>query len=183
MDAGAQGIDIGLATTPMLYFAAHTLCDSGIQVTGSHNPKDHNGFKMVLQGRAIYGDDIQSLRQTIESESWQPQSGGSVQTADVLPAYRQHIVSDIRLARPLKIVVDRQRRGRRFGPRHLPRHRLRSHRTIQRRRWQLSNHHPDPSKLETSKTSGASCARPMRNWGWPSTATAVAWASSPRTAM
>ena len=56
--AGVEVIDIGLATTPMLYFAAHTLCSSGIQVTGSHNPRDDNGFKMVLAGRAIYGDDI-----------------------------------------------------------------------------------------------------------------------------
>ena len=56
--AGVQVIDIGLATTPMLYFAAHTLCSSGIQVTGSHNPRDDNGFKMVLGGRAIYGDEI-----------------------------------------------------------------------------------------------------------------------------
>ncbi len=106
VDAGAQVIDIGLSTTPMLYFAAHTLCDSGIQVTGSHNPKDHNGFKMVLQGRAIYGDDIQALRQVIESESWQLQPGGGVQTADILPAYRDRIVGDIRVARPMKIVVD-----------------------------------------------------------------------------
>ena len=62
LDAGVQVIDIGMVTTPMLYFAAHTLCDSGIQVTGSHNPKDHNGFKMVLQGRAIHGEEIQALR-------------------------------------------------------------------------------------------------------------------------
>jgi phosphomannomutase len=51
--AGIEVVDIGLSTTPMLYFAAHTACQSGIQVTGSHNPKDYNGFKMVLGGRAI----------------------------------------------------------------------------------------------------------------------------------
>ncbi|MBP7302905.1 MAG: phosphomannomutase/phosphoglucomutase, partial [Brachymonas sp.] len=67
VEAGVQVIDVGMVTTPMLYFAAHTLCDSGIQVTGSHNPKDHNGFKMVLQGRAIYGDEIQALGQTMET--------------------------------------------------------------------------------------------------------------------
>lgn len=67
--AGVDVIDIGLATTPMLYFAAATLCTSGIQVTGSHNPRDYNGFKMVLAGRAIYGDDIQALRKTMEAES------------------------------------------------------------------------------------------------------------------
>ena len=56
--AGIEVIDVGMVTTPMLYFAASTLCTSGIQVTGSHNPKDYNGFKMVLAGRAIDGDDI-----------------------------------------------------------------------------------------------------------------------------
>ncbi len=104
--AGVQVIDIGLATTPMLYFAAHTLCSSGIQVTGSHNPRDDNGFKMVLGGRAIYGDEIQQLRRIIEAESWQRRAGGSVRTHDVLPAYRERIVGDIRLARPMKLVVD-----------------------------------------------------------------------------
>ncbi|QTD46644.1 phosphomannomutase/phosphoglucomutase [Ottowia testudinis] len=104
--SGVEVIDIGLATTPMLYFAAHTLCTSGIQVTGSHNPRDDNGFKMVLAGRAIYGDDIQALRQMIEQDSGQRREGGSVRAHDVLPAYRERIVGDIQLARPMKIVVD-----------------------------------------------------------------------------
>ena len=104
--AGVEVIDIGMGTTPMLYFAASTLCSSGIQVTGSHNPRDDNGFKMVLAGRAIYGDDIQRLRQTMQAETWQRRPGGSVRTHDVLPAYRERIVGDIRLARPMKIVVD-----------------------------------------------------------------------------
>jgi phosphomannomutase len=68
VEAGIEVIDVGLVTTPMLYFAASTLCTSGIQVTGSHNPKDYNGFKMVLNGRAIYGDEIQALRRTMEAE-------------------------------------------------------------------------------------------------------------------
>ena len=59
--AGVEVIDLGMCTTPMLYFAAHTVCASGIMVTGSHNPKDYNGFKMVMAGRAIYGDEIQAL--------------------------------------------------------------------------------------------------------------------------
>jgi phosphomannomutase len=106
VEVGVQVIDIGLCTTPMLYFAASTLCASGIQVTGSHNPKDYNGFKMVLAGRAIYGDEIQALRRSIEAETWQPKPGGGVRQTDVLPAYRDRIVSDVRLARPIKIVVD-----------------------------------------------------------------------------
>ncbi|RRD66390.1 phosphomannomutase/phosphoglucomutase [Comamonadaceae bacterium OH2310_COT-174] len=99
---GIEVIDIGQCTTPMLYFAASTLCQSGIQVTGSHNPRDDNGFKMVLAGRAIYGDDIQALRRIIEEESWQLKEGGSVRQADVLPAYRERIVGDVRLARPVQ---------------------------------------------------------------------------------
>src|SRR6185436_21097850 len=59
--SGVDVIDVGMVTTPMLYFAANTLCTSGIQVTGSHNPKDYNGFKMVMAGRAIYGEEIQAL--------------------------------------------------------------------------------------------------------------------------
>ena len=103
---GIEVIDIGMATTPMLYFAASTVCSSGIQVTGSHNPRDYNGFKMVMGGRAIYGEDIQALRRMMDAESWKLQDGGSVRQHDVLQAYTERIVSDIRLARPLKIVVD-----------------------------------------------------------------------------
>ena len=104
--AGVQVIDIGLATTPMLYFAAHTVCQSGIQVTGSHNPKDYNGFKMVLAGRAIYGEEIQALRAIMETETWQLRAGGGLTTRDLLADYTQRIVGDIRLARPMKIVID-----------------------------------------------------------------------------
>ena len=104
--AGVRVIDVGVCTTPMLYFAAHTLCASGIQITGSHNPKDYNGFKMVMGGRAIYGDEIQALRRTMEAESWQLKDGGSVEQADVLTAYTQRIVGDVKLRRPMKIVVD-----------------------------------------------------------------------------
>ncbi len=104
--AGIDVMDVGLVTTPMLYYAAHTLCRSGIQVTGSHNPKDYNGFKMVLAGRAIYGEDIQALRRTIEAESWQLRPGGSIRTARVDDDYAARIVGDVKLARPMKIVVD-----------------------------------------------------------------------------
>ena len=104
--AGIQVIDVGMVTTPMLYFAAHTLCRSGIQVTGSHNPKDYNGFKMVLGGRAIYGDEIQGLRRTMEAESWSLTAGGSVRQVNIEADYQARIVGDIKLARPFKIVVD-----------------------------------------------------------------------------
>ena len=104
--AGVQVLDVGMCTTPMLYFAANTLCASGIQVTGSHNPKDYNGFKMVLAGRAIYGDEILALRQMMQDESWTLQPGGSVRVVDVTADYRARIVQGIHLARPMKIVID-----------------------------------------------------------------------------
>ncbi len=103
---GLEVIDVGRVTTPMLYFAATTLCTSGIQVTGSHNPRDYNGFKMVMGGRAIYGDDIQAIRTMMENETWKIQSGGSLRQVDVTSAYSARIVSGIALARPLKVVVD-----------------------------------------------------------------------------
>ncbi len=105
-EAGIEVIDVGLVTTPLLYFAANTLCESGIQVTGSHNPKDYNGFKMVMGGRAIYGDEIQALRQMMESETWALQAGGSVRNINLEAPYRDRIASDIHLKRPMKIVVD-----------------------------------------------------------------------------
>lgn len=105
--SGVNVIDVGMVTTPMLYYAANTLATSGIQVTGSHNPKDYNGFKMVLAGRAIYGEDIQALRRLIESEGWaHPAQGGTISRVDVEKDYRDRIVSDIKLERPLKIVID-----------------------------------------------------------------------------
>ena len=106
VDEGLRVIDVGMVTTPMLYFAAHTLCRSGIQVTGSHNPKHHNGFKMVLAGRAIYGDEIQALRQAMDAGHAEPQPGGRLEVHDVQPDYVQRIVADVRLARPLKVVID-----------------------------------------------------------------------------
>ena len=106
---GLDVVDLGAVTTPMLYYVAATRgahgCTSGVQITGSHNPKDYNGFKMVLAGRAIYGDDIQGLRQRMEAEDYVRAAGRSA-TMDILAEYRQRIVGDCKLARPMKIVVD-----------------------------------------------------------------------------
>jgi len=106
---GLDVVDLGAVTTPMLYYVAATRgahgCRSGIQVTGSHNPKDYNGFKMVLAGRAIYGDDIQRLRERIEAERY-AQGQGRIGRMDILAEYSHRIASDAKLARPMKIVVD-----------------------------------------------------------------------------
>jgi phosphomannomutase len=106
--SGVDVIDIGLATTPMLYFATSTVCASGIQVTGSHNPKDYNGFKMVMAGRAIYGEEIQALRRRMEAgrDAGSAAKPGQVRNLNLLAPYRDRIVGDVKLARPMKIVVD-----------------------------------------------------------------------------
>ncbi|WP_088280678.1 phosphomannomutase/phosphoglucomutase [Ideonella sp. A 288] len=106
---GLDVVDLGAVTTPMLYYVAATRgkhgCRSGIQVTGSHNPKDYNGFKMVLGGRAIYGDDIQRLRQRMEDEDY-TSARGRIAAMDIVPEYAHRITSDCRLSRPMKVVVD-----------------------------------------------------------------------------
>ena len=160
---GIEVIDVGTVTTPMLYFAAHTQCRSGIQVTGSHNPKDYNGFKMVMGGRSIHGDEIQALRRMMEAESWLPKAGGSVRSVDVLLAYTARIVSDIKLARPMKIVVDS---GNGIAGASAP-DILRAIgceviELFSEVDGNFPNHHPDPSKpenlldlIDALKTSGA----------------------------
>jgi len=106
---GLSVVDIGAVTTPMLYYVAATRaqhgCSSGIQVTGSHNPKDYNGFKMVMAGRAIYGDDIQKLKARIQTETYTVGKGRSA-TMDIGAEYSHRITSDCKLKRPMKIVVD-----------------------------------------------------------------------------
>jgi len=149
VEGGMQVIDIGLATTPMLYFAASTLARSGIQVTGSHNPRDYNGFKMVLAGKAIYGDEIQSLRHTMEQESWTLRAGGASRPVDVLAAYQERIVGDIRLARPLRVVVDSGNGvAGASAPGILRALGCEVHELYSAVDGNFPNHHPDPSKPE-----------------------------------
>jgi len=104
--AGVDVIDLGVLATPMLYFGTQVLdANSGIMVTGSHNPPDYNGFKMVLAGEAIYGDTIQSLYKTIVDGQF-AEGKGSYRTHDITDEYLQRIVGDAKLARPMKIAVD-----------------------------------------------------------------------------
>ncbi len=107
LDGGLDVVDVGMVSTPMLSFAAGTLARSGIQVTASHNPRDHNGFKLTLAGRTVHGEALQQLRRRIEAGDLPAAArAGRLQHADVLPAYLQRIVGDVRLARPLTIVLD-----------------------------------------------------------------------------
>jgi phosphomannomutase len=163
---GLDVVDLGAVTTPMLYYVAATRgahgCSSGIQVTGSHNPKDSNGFKMVLAGRAIHGEEILALRRRMEAEDYAEASGRSA-PMDVRAEYAARIVGDVRLARRMKIVVDS---GNGIPGASAPGI-LRAigcdvHELYSEVDGDFPNHHPDPSKpenlaelIETVRTTGA----------------------------
>ena len=105
---GVHVIDIGVAATPMVYFAAHHFnVGSAIMVTGSHNPPDYNGIKMVLQGETLALDAIQVLKRRIEADDFSLSAvTGSYETREIADAYIARIVGDVKLSRPMKIVMD-----------------------------------------------------------------------------
>ncbi len=149
---GLDVVDLGPVTTPMLYYVAATRsqhgCRSGIQVTGSHNPKDYNGFKMVLAGRAIYGEDIQALRRRIEAED-DVRGRGRIGHMDIGTEYSHRIVSDCTLARPMKIVVDSGNGiAGASAPGILRRLGCEVVELYSEVDGDFPNHHPDPSKPE-----------------------------------
>ena len=104
--AGCDVVDVGMVPTPVLYFAAHHLgTRSGIMVTGSHNPPEYNGLKMVMADQAIAGAAIQGLRARIEAGDF-ASGQGAYTTADVRADYLSRIVGDVKLTRPIDLVVD-----------------------------------------------------------------------------
>ncbi|HYX65132.1 MAG TPA: phosphomannomutase/phosphoglucomutase [Burkholderiales bacterium] len=104
--AGADVIDIGMGPTPLAYFAAHHLgCGSCVAVSGSHNPPEYNGLKMVVAGTTLYGDDIQALRTRIERGELKSGTGKRT-SASVLDAYVERIAGDVKLARPMRVAID-----------------------------------------------------------------------------
>ncbi|PAU55064.1 phosphomannomutase [Pseudomonas indica] len=106
LDCGCKVSDIGMVPTPVLYYAANILAGkSGVMLTGSHNPPDYNGFKIVVAGDTLANEQIQVLRQRIENNDLA--SGvGSIEQIDVLDRYFKQIRDDIAMARKLKVVVD-----------------------------------------------------------------------------
>ena len=105
--AGCDVIDIGMAPTPVVYFATHHLgTGSGIAVTGSHNPPDYNGFKIMIGGDTLSGDSIQALYVRIAENDLSEAGGGGLQSMDISPDYQSRIASDVQLERQIKIVVD-----------------------------------------------------------------------------
>jgi phosphomannomutase/phosphoglucomutase len=105
---GLDVINCGMVTTPIVYFGTYELgTGTGIALTGSHNPPNYNGLKMVLDGEALYGESIQSLRYLIESgiKVQSPRMGG-VREVNLATSYLSRIVRDVKLARPMKIAID-----------------------------------------------------------------------------
>ena len=107
VETGATAIDVGMLPTPALYYAVHHLgTDGGLQVTGSHNPPEFNGFKMVLAGDSIHGDEILELHDIITAETWRSGTGSERVDGSVLDGYARAIIGRHRLARPVKVVID-----------------------------------------------------------------------------
>jgi phosphomannomutase/phosphoglucomutase len=150
--AGGTAVDVGELPTPALYFATKTIdVDGGVQITGSHNPPEFNGFKMVLAHDAVFGDDIQRLHRLIEDDDLVTKRGGT-HTAHgaLLTAYGQAIVQrNAPLARRLKVVVDcgngvtslvAIETLRQLGAEVIP--------LFAESDGTFPNHHPDPTVLE-----------------------------------
>jgi phosphomannomutase/phosphoglucomutase len=107
VEAGGTAVDVGTLPTPALYFAVFALAtDAGLQVTGSHNPPEFNGFKMVLAGEAFHGEEILELWEIITAERWRSGRGKETSDGSVLQRYREGIISRHRLERPVRAVVD-----------------------------------------------------------------------------
>ncbi len=106
MASGRDVIDLGLVPTPLLNFAVHELnIDCGAIITGSHNPPQYNGLKLVIGGESPTTDKIQELRRRIDARQLL-QGEGSFDTREIIEDYIERIVSDIRLGQPLKVVID-----------------------------------------------------------------------------
>ncbi len=147
--AGIDVIDIGAVPTPLTYFAAHHLgVHSCVSVTGSHNPPDYNGLKMVLGGQTLHGALIQDLRRRIAEDDL-AHGAGSLSHADVRTAYVERVLSDVKLARPMKVVVDCGNGiAGGIAPQLLRRLGCELIELFCEVDGSFPNHHPDPSKPE-----------------------------------
>jgi len=147
--SGADALDIGMVPTPVTYFAAHHLgCGSCVSVTGSHNPPEYNGLKMVVEGHTLSGDEIQALRARIERGDFRA-GAGQRRGAAVLDDYVKRITGDVRLARRMRIAIDC---GNGVAGMAAPRLYRELGCEVEELYCEVDatfpNHHPDPSHLE-----------------------------------
>lgn len=146
---GTNVIDVGCVATPMTYFAAHHLKTySAVMITGSHNPPDYNGLKMMLAGETLAGERIQGLYERIVNKGFVT-GNGSYETTSITDAYLDNIVGHIQLKRPLNIIVDA---GNGVAGAFAPTLFKRLGCTVTEMFCEVDgnfpNHHPDPAKPE-----------------------------------
>lgn len=108
-DSGISVIDLGIVTTPMFYFASRLKkINAGVMITASHNPKEYNGFKVLLGPSTIYGQEIQQILHLCETNTWKPSlNKGVLETSNIFPIYLQHLQQIFQFGpRPLKVLLD-----------------------------------------------------------------------------
>ncbi|OGI49324.1 MAG: phosphoglucomutase [Candidatus Muproteobacteria bacterium RIFCSPHIGHO2_02_FULL_65_16] len=150
--AGCDVTDIGMAPTPVVYFAIqHLGAGSGVAVTGSHNPPDYNGLKMVIAGETLAGEAIQGLRQRLLDNNLVT-GAGRISQADERGAYLDRITGDVKLARKLRVAVDCGNGvASEIAPALLRRLGCETTELYCKTDGRFPNHHPDPSKPENLK--------------------------------
>jgi phosphomannomutase/phosphoglucomutase len=147
---GLAVLDVGVVPTPLVYFSIfHWQLDGGIQITGSHNPSDYNGFKVCLGREALHGDGIQQLRRLMERGAF-ASGAGSVTSRPVVPTYQDYVVENVgALARPMSVVVDAGNgTGGPVAPAIYRRLGADVHELFTEMDGRFPNHHPDPTVEE-----------------------------------
>lgn len=149
LDCGCSVTDLGMVPTPVLYFATHVLeARSGVMVTGSHNPPDYNGFKIVIAGETLANERITALHTRIVNDDLS-HGVGMLENVEMLDTYLEHIRNDIALAKPLRVVVDCGNGvGGVIGPRLLEALGCTVIPLYCEVDGTFPNHHPDPGKPE-----------------------------------
>jgi phosphomannomutase/phosphoglucomutase len=146
---GIHVIDVGRVPTPVQYFSMHHLdVQGGIMITGSHNPPEFNGFKITLNNAPVYGQDIQEIKKIILAQNFS-QGQGNVEKTDVIDKYIEYIKNNIRIEKPLKVVLDSGN-----GAASLVAHRLFKEMGLDTidlfdtPDGNFPNHHPDPTVVD-----------------------------------
>lgn len=107
LSTGCDAIDLGTIPTPLLYFAIfHKKMDAGVMITGSHNPPEYNGFKIMVGEETLYGPTIQDILRIIQTDAFIQGEAGSKKSYDIRPEYEEYVIHNINLSRPLTVVVD-----------------------------------------------------------------------------
>jgi len=146
--SGCHVVDIGMVPTPLVYFATYTkAATSGVMITGSHNPPEYNGFKIMIAGEALSGERIQELYQRIKNNDFTSGHGTSTKV-DIEDDYIDRVKSDIKLSKPLNIVVDCGNGvAGNIAPKLFEQLGVKVNKLFCLIDGNFPNHHPDPSKL------------------------------------